>query len=586
MNDFYQIKNPMWHNPNQMFPGMNMPFNNINLNGIVLANPINNWNQMFPGMNIPFNNINLNGIVLANPINNWNQIFPKINIPFNTGDINIEPSGDNVFHISEAIISNALKLDDKKLMSNEKEYTEKEVKNKVISFASAANVNIASMPLSVLPNLIKNGTTALKRATTKLWAKFCTNAFNKIRNNKDIQKCVNELSNALIRYSQNDTFENCENIITIQEKLKNAIWNAGCMNNYLSVNEILNTVFVRVAVDKFFKKFGNLGNPNTLHNLKSTFNSLYNRNMRISFVKKGSPINFNKHLNNLIYGFGFYPSSVDIEMKNLSRKNNGTTELFSPEVLSALMSLSKEYALTIKNGKKFEILNTGSYSDNNCEFRAIAVGVGFGPNGYNIIQQKVVEGAEKLLNNWDNLDLMCQMKIFKTLKFLVDANKAKLCKLSDMKNLLQEYIAYRGQGFVKGGSVLEFIFAAIGLGRPICVVDVRDGTEHSFFPDGKMENKIHNNYFGYGSPIYVGSIAGHAEALLPLDYKGLQKMAAKLLELNKKASDMKKALAKHISAVIHSNAMNGIMLFPGVNVFDKASVDAFAYNWANIWVEK
>ena len=31
MNDFYQIKNPMWHNPNQMFPGMNMPFNNINL---------------------------------------------------------------------------------------------------------------------------------------------------------------------------------------------------------------------------------------------------------------------------------------------------------------------------------------------------------------------------------------------------------------------------------------------------------------------------------------------------------------------------------------------------------------------------
>ena len=48
---------------------------------------------------------------------------------------------------------------------------------------------------------------------------------------------------------------------------------------------------------------------------------------------------------------------------------------------------------------------------------------------------------------------------------------------------------------------------------------------------------------------------------------------------------MKKALAKHISAVIHSNAMNGIMLFPGVNVFDKASVDAFAYNWANIWVE-
>jgi hypothetical protein len=251
-------------------------------------------------------------------------------------------------------------------------------------------------------------------------------------------------------------------------------------------------------------------------------------------------------LKNLIYGFGFYPSSVDIELKNLSGKNVKTTK-----VLSALGDLSKEHALTIKNGKKFEVVNTGSYNDRNCAFRAIAVGAGFGPNGYNIIQQKVVEGAQKLIEMWDGLDDGLQMQIKRVFIHRVSTINSKEYTLGDVKKLLKEYIACRGQGFVSGVSAIEFLFAAIGLGRPICISDNEYVGEYTFLPDGRKEDGIRDDYSTFGKPVYVGHIYRHAEALLPLDNKGSRKIADKLPELDKKASDMKDAISKHISDVIY-----------------------------------
>ena len=461
-------------------------------------------------------------------------------------DTDIEPADDSVFHIAEAIIAHAAKLDDKELRSNEKEFTADEIESKLRSFVGSAKLMFKNTPLGSL-NILKVKSTALKRVHTKVLATVCTNAFNEIKGSKDIKKCVNDLSNALIRYSKSEKFEDCKKIILIQEKLRKAIKN---YKHIESVNEVLNTVFIRAAVDKFYKKFEDLSNPNVLHNVKFTFNSLYEKIFDVPAKEKSLAINLlNTHLKNLIYGFGFYPSSVDIELKNLSGKNVKTTK-----VLSALGALSKEHALTIKNGKKFEVVDTGSLSDRNCAFRAISIGAGFGPNGYNIVQQKVVEGAQKLLKMWDGLDHGLQMQITEMLIENVDTSDDKEYTPSDVKKLLQEYINCRGEGFVAGVQNIEYLFAAIGLGRPICKIDAETNMELTFLPDGRSEYKIRDNYFVDGKrcdPIYVGRISGHTEALLPLDNKGSRKIADKLPELDKKVSDMKDAISKHISGVIY-----------------------------------
>ena len=461
-------------------------------------------------------------------------------------DTDIEPADDSVFHIAEAIIADAANLKDKELRSNEKEFTANEIESKLRSFVGSAKLMFKNTPLGSL-NILKVKSTALKRVHTKVLATVCTNAFNEIKGSKDIKKCVNDLSNALIRYSKSEKFEDCKKIILIQEKLRKAIKN---YKHIESVNEVLNTVFIRAAVDKFYKKFEDLSNPNVLHNVKFTFNSLYEKIFDVPAKEKSLAINLlNTHLKNLIYGFGFYPSSVDIELTNLSGKNVKTTK-----VLSALGALSKEHALTIKNGKKFEVVDTGSLSDRNCAFRAISIGAGFGPNGYNIVQQKVVEGAQKLLKMWDGLDHGLQMQITEMLIENVDTSDDKEYTPSDVKKLLQEYINCRGEGFVAGVQNIEYLFAAVGLGRPICKIDAETNMELTFLPDGRSEYKIRDNYFVDGKrcdPIYVGRISGHTEALLPLDNKGSRKIADKLPELDKKVSDMKDAISKHISGVIY-----------------------------------
>ena len=149
-------------------------------------------------------------------------------------DTDIEPADDSVFHIAEAIIADAANLKDKELRSNEKEFTADEIESKLRSFVGSAKLMFKNTPLGAL-DILKVESTALKRVNTKVLAKVCTDAFNKIKDNKGIKKCVNDLSNALIRYSKSEKFEDCKKIILIQEKLREAIKN---YKHIESVNEV------------------------------------------------------------------------------------------------------------------------------------------------------------------------------------------------------------------------------------------------------------------------------------------------------------------------------------------------------------
>ena len=467
-------------------------------------------------------------------------------------DTDIEPADDSVFHIAEAIIAKTLDFVDKKLGSNEGNVSGDDVKNEVRSLISGANKSIESMPLSGLPDLLKNKSIAFKRATTKLLAKVCENVFYVIRHDKDIQGCVNDLSKALIDYAKNRT--NCsedgsigkyKDIITTQENLKKLIGNAGHME---SVNKVLGLAFVRAAVDKFYQKLVDLRDPKVLLNIKSTFNRLKKEIRSIESTKEDSQIDFSSHLADLAYGFGFCPSYVDVRLEWLKKVDAKTKS-----VLRILEELSDEHVLDIGEGKRFEKLNTGSCNDRNCAFRAISVGAGFGLNGYNTIQQKVVEGANWVLENWKNLDEKKKNDISEMLMWHVNTKNMKKHYSGNVKDLLNEYIDCRKKGFVSGVRDIEYLFAAVGLKRPIFDIKYNDSEEAIFFPDCTIEvGKLVRDQKS-DDMICVGSIHGHAEALIPLDNEVSQEEGNKFSMPNEKVSEVKKAIANHILCVIYDD---------------------------------
>lgn len=567
-------------------PEKNMS-SNVNPNNIIAQTSIiNPWNPMFPGMNILSN-------ISQKHLNN-RSVYNNVKL----GIEEMRPFSDSVFHISEAMIANSLNIFDKNLMSNEKDYTEA-IKNDIIRNASVLGTNIINVPLSQLSSILNITSVGLKRSISKIEAEVCKKAYQRMAKDKNINLYVDNIYNALVGYSKKvvnggkPPMNDCLAIINAQENLKKRI---KTFNRSDIVNEVLNEVFVRAAVDRFYEGFGDLKNPKVISNLKSIFNSINGSFMRIPYSGMDLKFNYNNfcaHYKSLTYGFGFYSSSVDAQIKNLENGNTGPVT----GLLPVLMALSKEYALKIKNGKEFEVLNTGSCSDQNCAFRAIAVGAGYGPNGYNIVQQGVVKGAQKVLKKWDGLGTDIKKHIFKALEAYIDpaalkwnidlnadlddpgalslANEQEL--FNKVKTMLTQYINSRERGFVKWMAGLELMLAAIGLERPICVVNAMNGTEFTFLPNGKMDNGIGDSYFSYGNnQIYIGRIFGHAEALLPLDKEGSQKMKDKLPELDKKAEKVKMFAEKRILDNIITGEFKNTTGFPN---------DVYAKSLAHLWVE-
>lgn len=261
---------------------------------------------------------------------------------------------------------------------------------------------------------------------------------------------------------------------------------------------------MRVAVESFQKEFGDLKRVKTLHDMKLFLNKLYEDIKLNPTIKKYS----GECEDSLIYGFGHYPSSsISIDLNELK----GNPKI-AKNAVWALKSMSLGYPVFSKNGKRFEIFDTGSYNDRNCAFRAVAVGAGFGPNGYNKIQKKVIEGAKKLLDELkeDPGSRSFDINLFLENEDINLPEKNEKC----LTEWLNKYISDRGNGFVAGMGDIEYSLAAIGLGRPICVIDEEIGTEYTFLPDGKEINGIKDDT--KSKPIYISSLSGHSTALLPL----------------------------------------------------------------------
>jgi hypothetical protein len=181
-----------------------------------------------------------------------------------------------------------------------------------------------------------------------------------------------------------------------------------------------------------------------------------------------------------------------------------------------------------------------------------------------------VKGAKKLKDEFlCKLDDEYKERIFKELirkhaDFICLKEKDKMPKIENelsetkkngeleikIKELLDNFDETYNKGFVSGIFQIDYLFAAIGLNRPICKFDAKEGKHRTFFPDGRIEEGIDYDYSTVGEPIYVGEITGHAEALIPIDSENSQNVKNST-ELDKKALEMKNLIKERISSVIY-----------------------------------
>ena len=131
----------------------------------------------------------------------------------------------------------------------------------------------------------------------------------------------------------------------------------------------------------------------------------------------------------------------------------------------------------------------------------------------------------------------------------VDTSNGKYT-LDNAEKLLREYIDCHRQGFVSGVLDIEYLFAAVGLNRPIFAIKYDNSKEAIFSPNCTIEvGKLVSSHKP-DDMICVGEIHEHAEALIPLDNKGSQEAGNKFSVPNEKVSEVKEAIANHILYVI------------------------------------
>ena len=436
----------------------------------------------------------------------------------NISKVDMAPSGDSAFHIANAIISSKLKLEDRLIFSNEQNYTDQFIKILIQSKLEAyfSNLGISTeyiskplidmVQLSLIPVELDIANCAIKRIVAIFLAKQCDSAYNATKDNEDIKNCVSDIVDALKTYELNATTENANSIREKQIKLKEVL-DGKSLGAY--AKDVLAKIFTRVAIDNFLKDFSGSHKTEIQHHVRLFFNKLHSDlSASETNLDKETILKHFECKNNLIYGFGFYQSSVDSELKTL---NNNISDAES--ALQLLKAASKCYPVISRSkGKKFEVLNTGTADDRNCAFRAISVGAGHGTNGYSFIQQNVIKGAEEVLERcrqgkMDNnaLNDICSFALLRS-----ESN-------GRIMDALDYYIKSReNDGFVAGCINLECSLAAIGSGHPICLIDHTDVIgEMTFQPDGTTSDGILESYDP--EPIYIARIRGHTEALLPID---------------------------------------------------------------------
>jgi hypothetical protein len=494
----------------------------------------------------------------------------------NINKIDMELSGDSAFHIANAIISSRLKLEDRLIFSNEQNHTNQSVETLIQDKSDAyfSNLGISTeyiskplidmVPLLLIPDALDITDCAIKRIVAVFLANQCDSAYNATKDNKDIKNCVSDIVDALKTYELNATTENANSIKEKQIKLKEVL-DGKFFGAY--AKDVLAKIFTRVAIDNFLKDFSGSHKTETQHHVRLFFNKLHS-DLSASEINldQETILKYPEYKNNLIYGFGFYPSSVDSELKTL---NNNTSDAES--ALQLLKAASKCYPVISRSKEeKFEALNTGTTDDGNCAFRAISVGAGHGTDGYNFIQQNAIKGAEEVLKlckkGQVNDTILLNISIFawkrninpekRKQEYLAASNEhleegenGNLRKLA--QDDLESYVNLRkNDGFVSGCQSLEYFLAAIGSGHPICCISYIADTikEETFFPDGTTSDSILESY--NTEPIYIAEIRNHSEALLPIDD---DKMCGSI------SPQTKQKIEDTISEFIFNNIENNIL---------------------------
>ena len=411
----------------------------------------------------------------------------------NIASVDTTVTSDSVLHMARAIISEAMNLDDREVN------IDNEVKTKTRG-VNLSKKDENELFLQNFGKIFKRSSFESKKASAELLSIECRDEYEKIRSDKDVRICIFKIRTALRDYKNSKTKTNAEKVADAQLYLMNVLNRGKCLPY---VKEVLNKIFMRETVEGFQKEFGYLKDVKTLREMKLFLDKLY-KDIK---DKKGDRY-FDECESSMIYGFGHSPSFISVDLKEL--KENPWE---ASNAVWTLASMSLNYPVFSKNGKCFEIFNSGSQNDNNCGFRAIAVGEGSGPNGHNTIQSKVVNGAKKILKELRKEPCTKTLDTDVLLENITDVHNITKGRLV---RYLKKYISDRKDGFVDGMTDFEYSLAAIGLGHPICVIDAKNSDEYTFLPNGKKVDGI-VECDCIKKPIYVSKVYGHSTALLPLD---------------------------------------------------------------------
>lgn len=436
----------------------------------------------------PVENQAVSRYYLRNKLGNFNGHI------IDPGDMTV--LSDSVLHMARAIISDAMSLDDREIeIRNEKAKVGRGTKKVKIDKVDFGKAKKDKLSLEKLGKMLKKKSFEKKASFAELLSEEVKYEYEGIKSDKNVRDCVFNIKTALKVYKNRNTKKNAKKVVDAQLALIDVL----SKKQYPKyVQETLSKIFTREAVEGFQKEFGDLKDPNTLHDMKLFLNKFYED------IKDAKGDKYSDECeSSLIYGFGHYPAPVRVDLKDFEKNPAEASN-----AVWVLMSMSLRCPVFSKNGKRFEIFDTGSQNDDNCAFRAVAVGAGLGPNGYNEIQQKVIDGAKKLLGECnDKSQKTCDISIF-----LADTH----CRtMKSFAKYLKKYFLSRKDGFVGGMNDIEYSLAAIGLGRPICVIDAEKGSEYTFLPNGRKIDGV--KYNGSKEPIYISIVHGHSTALLPLD---------------------------------------------------------------------
>ena len=415
--------------------------------------------------------------------------------------VDIDVLSDSVLHMARAIISDAMSLEDReiKIQNNETKISCR-TKKVEVGKVDSGKVKKDELALGKLGEMLEKKSFEEKASFAELLSEEVKYEYEGIKSDKNVRDCVSDIKTALKVYKNRNTKKNAKKVVDAQLALIDVL----SKKQYPKyVQETLSKIFTREAVEGFQKEFGKLKEPNTLHDMKLFLDKLYEDIKLNPDVEEYS----DECESSLIYGFGHYPAPVRVDLKNF-----GKDTAKASNAVWALVSMSLRYPVFSKNGKGFEIFDTGSQNDDNCAFRAIAVGAGLGPNGYNEIQQRVIDGAKKLLDELRNGSGHKTLDEGVLLENITNvSNLTRGCFVE----YLEKYIKDRENGFVGGMTDIDRSLVAISLGRPICVIDAEEGSEYTFLPNGKKIDGIKDDT--EGKPIYISIVRGHSTALLPLD---------------------------------------------------------------------